>query len=376
MRHQVALIALDGVVPFDLGAPTQIFGSARDDDDAHLYQVLTCSPGGRPVRASGGFSVLPDHGLDKTERADTVVVAGVHEGPALFEGTLDAEVAAALSAAYQRGARIMSICTGAFVLAAAGLLDGRPATTHWLHADRFRRLFPEVALDPDVLFIDDGQVLTSAGVGAGIDLCLHVVRRDHGSEVANRAARRSVVPPWREGGQAQYIERPLPRLAEASTAPTRVWALHRLGAGFVAVRGRCLGGDDVRARDRRLLGSRPVRALRGRLHSGVDDPAVARIALAVALGRVLSGRDRAAFRPGRGPVRLAHGVELSWSLAGCAALVSSPDLRRGSPHRPRRCAQRPAAWRSRPGSSGGPPSSADRPSGPHGPRSGSHLRWR
>ena len=229
MRHQVALIALDGVVPFDLGAPTQIFGSARDDDDAHLYQVLTCSPGGRPVRASGGFSVLPDHGLDKTERADTVVVAGVHEGPALFEGTLDAEVAAALSAAYQRGARIMSICTGAFVLAAAGLLDGRPATTHWLHADRFRRLFPEVALDPDVLFIDDGQVLTSAGVGAGIDLCLHVVRRDHGSEVANRAARRSVVPPWREGGQAQYIERPLPRLAEASTAPTRVWALHRLG---------------------------------------------------------------------------------------------------------------------------------------------------
>ena len=104
----------------------------------------------------------------------------------------------------------MSICTGAFVLAAAGLLDGRPATTHWAYADRFRALYPQVRLDPDVLFVDDGDVLTSAGVAAGIDLCLHVVRRDHGSEVANRAARRCVVPPWRDGGQAQFIERPVP----------------------------------------------------------------------------------------------------------------------------------------------------------------------
>jgi transcriptional regulator GlxA family with amidase domain len=122
----------------------------------------------------------------------------------------------------------MSICTGAFVLAAAGLLDGRPATTHWYHAERFRRFFPQVRLDPTVLFVDDGDVLTSAGVGAGIDLCLHVIRQDFGSEIANRAARRSVVPPWRDGGQAQYIEHPLPRPSGASTANTRDWVLKRL----------------------------------------------------------------------------------------------------------------------------------------------------
>jgi transcriptional regulator GlxA family with amidase domain len=123
----------------------------------------------------------------------------------------------------------MSICTGASVLAAAGLLDDRPATTHWFHAEILRRLYPRVKLDPDVLFVDDADVLTSAGVAAGIDLCLHVIRRDHGSEIANRAARRCVVPPWRDGGQAQYIERPLPRAAEATTAATREWSLRRLG---------------------------------------------------------------------------------------------------------------------------------------------------
>ena len=119
-------------------------------------------------------------------------------------------MADAAAAAPPGRARIVSICTGAFVLAAAGLLDGRPATTHWVHADAFRELFPHVDLDPDVLFVDDGDVLTSAGVAAGIDLCLHVVRRDHGSEVANRVARRCVVPPWRDGGQSQFIERPVP----------------------------------------------------------------------------------------------------------------------------------------------------------------------
>ncbi|WP_229795194.1 GlxA family transcriptional regulator, partial [Saccharothrix coeruleofusca] len=134
----------------------------------------------------------------------------------------------ALRAAAARGARVMSICTGAFVLAAAGLLEGRRATTHWMHADNFRALFPSVDLDPDVLFVDGGDVLTSAGVGAGVDLCLHLVRNDHGSEVANRAARRCVVPPWRPGGQSQFIVRPVPEVAGTSTAPARAWALERL----------------------------------------------------------------------------------------------------------------------------------------------------
>jgi transcriptional regulator GlxA family with amidase domain len=227
-RHRIAVLALDHVVGLDLGTPSQIFGTAHDAAGEQLYTIGVCTPGGLPVRSSAGFQVLPEHGLELLDQADTVIVPGIHDGAALTEGVLDPAVHQALHAAYDRGARIMSICTGAFVLAAAGLLDGRPATTHWAYAERFRRWYPDVQLDPDVLFVDDGNVLTSAGVAAGIDLCLHVIRTDHGSAVANRSARRCVVPPWRDGGQAQYIERPVPRPTDASTAPTRQWAQHRL----------------------------------------------------------------------------------------------------------------------------------------------------
>jgi transcriptional regulator GlxA family with amidase domain len=229
ISHRIAVLALDDVIAFDLGVPAQVFGAARSSSGARLYEVTTCTPDGGPVRSSAAFQVVPDHGLEATQQADTVIVPGINHGPSLTDGTIGPEIAAALLAARERGARVMSICTGAFVLAAAGLLDGRPATTHWYHADLFRRLYPLVRLDPDVLFVDNGDLLTSAGVGAGIDLCLHVIRRDHGSEVANRAARRCVVPPWRDGGQAQYIERPLPRVAEATTAAARTWALGHLG---------------------------------------------------------------------------------------------------------------------------------------------------
>ncbi|WP_084963366.1 GlxA family transcriptional regulator [Thermoactinospora rubra] len=224
MVHRVAVLVLDKFAPLDLGAPGQIFWAARTADGEHLYEVVTCSVDGGPVRSHVGYSVLPDHGLEALEGADTVVVPGVHGGEVVRDGTIPDVLREAL-----RGRpRVMSICTGAFVLAAAGLLDGRPATTHWRDAERFRRLFPRVRLDPDVLFVDDGDVLTSAGVAAGLDLCLHVVRRDHGSEVANRTARRCVMPPWREGGQAQYIERPLPPASGTGTAATRAWALERL----------------------------------------------------------------------------------------------------------------------------------------------------
>src|SRR5262245_45957742 len=197
--HRVVTVALDDVVAFDLGTPAQIFGAARDAGGASKYEVTTCTPGGAPVRSSAGFAVLPDHDLSAIEDADTVVVAGIHGGSPMRSGTVTPDVAKALQNAQDRQARIMSICTGAFVLAAAGLLDDRPATTHWYHAERFRRHFPRVHLDPRVLFVDAGDMLTSAGVGAGIDLCLHVIRRDFGTEIANRAARRSVVPPWRDG---------------------------------------------------------------------------------------------------------------------------------------------------------------------------------
>ncbi len=227
--HRVGVLALDHVVAYDLGTPPQIFRAARDEQERHLYDVQVCSPGGRPVRSNAGFTVVPDHGLELLAEADTVVVAGVYYGAqVLADGTVDEPVREALRAAANRGARVMSICTGAFVIAAAGLLEGRRATTHWAHADNFRRLFPRVRLDPDVLFVDEGTVLTSAGVGAGVDLCLQVVRDDHGSDVANMAARRCVVPPWRPGGQSQYIVRPVPGVADSSTAATRAWMLEHL----------------------------------------------------------------------------------------------------------------------------------------------------
>jgi transcriptional regulator GlxA family with amidase domain len=226
--HRIAVLALDHVVGLDLGTPAQVFGAARHPGGRRRYEVSVCSPGGLPVRSTGGYQVLPDHGPEIIGTADTIIVPGIHEGPSLTDGTLDPAIGQALRQAYDRGARVMSICTGSFVLAAAGLLDGREATTHWAHAAQFRALHPGVRLNADVLFVDDGRVLTSAGVAAGIDLCLHVIRTDHGSEVANQAARRCVVPPWRDGGQAQYIERPLPAPADASTAATREWARQRL----------------------------------------------------------------------------------------------------------------------------------------------------
>jgi transcriptional regulator GlxA family with amidase domain len=225
MTHKIAVLVLDGLVAFDLGVPSQIFGAARNPDGDRLYSMRVC---GETVRSTAGFAVVPDHDLSALATADTVVVPGVDAGPTVTDGTVAPEVAAALRAAHERGARIVSICTGASVLAAAGLLDDRTAASHWAWANRLSRLYPRVNWDFDVLFVDGGDVLTSAGVGAGIDLCLHIVRTDHGSEVANRAARRCVVPPWRDGGQAQYIERPIPAAAGSGTEPTRAWTLSRL----------------------------------------------------------------------------------------------------------------------------------------------------
>ncbi|MFD0023110.1 GlxA family transcriptional regulator [Streptomyces sp. NPDC058382] len=218
--HRVVVLALDGVYPFELGIPQRVFGTADT-----LYTVVTCTADGRPVRTSADFTIAPDLGPEALAEADTVVIPPYESAP---ESTrLPPPVADAL-ARIPAGARIVSICTGAFTLAAAGLLDGRPATTHWTLADRFRELFPEVALNADVLFVDDGSILTSAGAASGVDVCLHLVRKDHGSEVANHVARRCVAPAWRDGGQAQYIEQPVPAPSTAGTAATREWALGRL----------------------------------------------------------------------------------------------------------------------------------------------------
>ncbi|MET8376014.1 GlxA family transcriptional regulator [Streptomyces microflavus] len=233
MPHRVAVLALDGLLPFELGIPHRIFGRSLEpapgNKGAKLYEVVTCSvrpPG--PVRTDSDYAILVEHGPEALATADTVVIPASYElGPVFEEGRLTEELAAAL-ALVRPGTRMVSICTGSYVLAAAGYLDGRPATTHWSSADHFQRLFPQVRVDPDVLFIDDGDVLTSAGVAAGIDLCLHLVRRDHGAAVANEIARRTVVPPYRDGGQAQYIHRPVPEPQFATTTAARAWALGRL----------------------------------------------------------------------------------------------------------------------------------------------------
>lgn len=221
MAHRIAVLALETSIAFDFGTSTHIFSALPDD-----YELLVCSPDRRPVRTTGGYTMTFEHGLEVIRDADTVLVPGTRYLPARQEGRLEPAVHEALTTT--KAERIMSICTGAFVLAAAGILDGRPATTHWSATDSFRTLFPQVHLDPDVLFVDDGDVLSSAGVAAGIDLCLHVIRSDLGSEIANQVARYCVVPAWRQGGQSQFIDRPVPSYPDTSTALAREWALEHL----------------------------------------------------------------------------------------------------------------------------------------------------
>ncbi|MEU0657521.1 GlxA family transcriptional regulator [Streptomyces lavendulocolor] len=226
--HRVVVLALAGLLPFELGIPHRIFGRAKDSRGRPLYETVTCGVAAGPVRTDADFLISVEHGPEALATADTVVVPASYElGPVYEEGRLTDELAAAL-AHIRPGTRLVSICTGGYVLAAAGFLDGRPATTHWASAEHFQRLFPSVDVDADVLFIDDGDVLTSAGVAAGIDLCLHIVRRDHGSAVANDVARRTVVPPHRDGGQAQFVRRPVPEPTLATTTRARAWALERL----------------------------------------------------------------------------------------------------------------------------------------------------
>jgi transcriptional regulator GlxA family with amidase domain len=223
MRHRVAVLCFDGLVAFDLTAPAQAFQLAAEVSGRPLYELATCSPDGGPVRTTSGFSISPGAGLEALRRAQTVVVPGY----ASILTPPPAEAIEALRAAAARGARLVSICTGAFGLAHAGALDGRRATTHWAWAEELAERFPTVDVDPDALFVDEGEVLTSAGLSAGIDLSLHVIRRDFGAEVGERVARHMVAPPHREGGQAQFFKPKLPVLA-GSLEPTRRWAVERL----------------------------------------------------------------------------------------------------------------------------------------------------
>jgi transcriptional regulator GlxA family with amidase domain len=232
MLKNVAVVLLDGFAAFEFGVLCEVFGTDRSDDGLPGYDfaVVAGEPG--PLRSGNGFTLHTPYGLDRLAEADLIAVpaAGGRRPRGCDEADVPEALLEALRAAVARGARVLSVCTGAFVLGAAGLLDGRRCTTHWHEAAELARRYPAAILEPDVLYVDADPVITSAGTSAGIDACLYLVRKEQGSRVANGIARRMVVPPHRDGGQAQFIERPLPECGQGPLAGLFGWLernLHR-----------------------------------------------------------------------------------------------------------------------------------------------------
>lgn len=205
--HTVAVVAFEGISPFHLSVPCMVFGDDLSRLGVPRYALVVCGEKPGPIATMSGFDIVVERDLSALAQADTVIVPTWPDP----DVAPPAPLLQALRAAHGRGARMVGLCLGAFVLAEAGLLDGHTASTHWVWAEEFARRYPKVKLDPKVLYVDDGAILTSAGTAAAIDCCLHMLRVDHGAEVASRVARRMVVAPVRHGGQAQYIEQPLPK---------------------------------------------------------------------------------------------------------------------------------------------------------------------
>jgi len=224
--HTVAAVVDQGALTFDFAIPCEVFGIDRSDIASPWYDFLVVAAGERRVRTQTGFTIEAPHGLAALDRADTNVVPG-WTSP---EVEPDAKLIAALRRGHRRNARIVSICTGAFVLAAAGLLDGRRAVTHWLYTDELQRRHPGVRVDPSVLYVVDETIMTSAGTAAGIDLCLHIVTCDYGADVAAAVARRLLMPLYRSGGQAQYVDVPVPQTQGDEMTELLAWAMPRIPA--------------------------------------------------------------------------------------------------------------------------------------------------
>jgi AraC family transcriptional activator FtrA len=223
-HHQVAAVVYDRLCVFEFGILVELFGLPRPELPVEWYRFSLCSLDRGTLAATAGVRIEARQGLRGLRTADTIAIPGWRDPDEVPPAALLSE----LRRAHERGARIMALSSGAFVLAAAGLLDGRRATTHWRYADAFQRRYPRVRFESNVLYVDEGRVLTSAGSAAGIDLCLHVVRRDYGAEIANRVARRLVVPPHRDGGQSQYVPEPVSTRAPAGLARVLDWAMARL----------------------------------------------------------------------------------------------------------------------------------------------------
>jgi len=217
----IALAATDGMLHFELAMACEVFARDTSGLADPWYDLAVCGPG--PVRI-GRFRLEPDHGLDRLAGADTVIVPALAD----VDADLPADLVDAVRAAHAAGARMVSLCTGAFLLAAAGVLDGLRATTHWAHTEALASRYPQIQVEPDALYVDNGSVLASAGKAAAIDLCLHLIRRDHGSTVANAVARRLVVPPHRAGGQAQFVSTQVPASDDHPLAQLLPWAMQRL----------------------------------------------------------------------------------------------------------------------------------------------------
>ncbi len=253
--HRIVIVALDGVVPFDLAVPCEVFGRVVLEGGRAGYRVQVC--GVKRTIDAGTFAMKLRHPLAALTKADTIVIPGIVD----IDASLPVAVLKALRAAARRGARIASICSGAFVFAASGLLDGRRATTHWLATSELARRYPQITVDPNVLYVDTGQFLSSAGAAAGLDLCLHLVRRDYGAAVAADAARLSVMPLERSGGQAQFIVHAPPTPDGASLAPLLPWLEKHLGERLTLSRIARHAAVSVRTLTRRFreqLGTTPL----------------------------------------------------------------------------------------------------------------------
>ena len=216
--HLVAVLVHEPISTFEFGCVADVFGNRRAEPMTDWYDFAVCAAVPGPIVSTGGIPIYVEHGLNVISRADTIIIPSwdAEEDP-------PAEMLEALKQAYDRGTRILSICSGAFALAAAGILDGRRATTHWVHAGELSRRYPNVTVEPDVLYIDEGQIVTGAGCAAGLDMMLHVIRCDHGAKVCNFIARRMVIPPHREGGQAQFALRPVPKIPNSRFAQVLDW---------------------------------------------------------------------------------------------------------------------------------------------------------
>ncbi|MFF0832291.1 MULTISPECIES: GlxA family transcriptional regulator [unclassified Streptomyces] len=328
--HTVAVLALDQVIPFDLSVPIDAFGWARLPDGRAAYRVRVCSPGAGSgageVSAGGGvFAVRAPYGLEALADADTIVLPGVAD-PAL---PLPPGVTEAVRAAAANGTRVASICVGAFVLAATGLLDGLRATTHWRAARELAERYPGITVDPNVLYVDNGQFLTSAGAAAALDMCLHMIRRDHGSAVAAHAARMSVMPLEREGGQAQFIVHDLPPApAGATLEPLLTWLEdncdRELTLDEIAARAR-MSSRTLNRRFREQTGTTPLQWLhRARVRRAqylleTTPYPVERIAVQAGFGSPTAFRERFRRVVGTSPQAYRRSFRPAGSGAGAGA---------------------------------------------------------